>query len=73
MAAMNNAGAKAANQFIKERNDFKRRLTQIAQIIEAVDDRCLAADGPVTPTNQEITIDEIRKIYRLAGGKRDKK
>ena len=44
----------------------KERLRRIAQIIEAVDDRCTAADGPPTPTHKEITLAEVRKIYRLA-------
>lgn len=52
---------------------YKDRLDKIAEIIEDVDDRCLAVDGPVTPTKDEITADEIRKIYALAGGKRHKK
>lgn len=42
------------------------RLRRIAQIIEAVDTRCMAADGPVTPTLQEMTQDDISRIYALA-------
>lgn len=42
------------------------RLKMIAVIIETVDQRCAAADGPVTATNREITQWEISKIYRLA-------
>lgn len=45
-----------------------KRLAEIAKIIEAVDHRCMAADGPVTPTNQEITLKEIQRIYALANG-----
>lgn len=44
-------------------------LLEIREIIEAVENRCMAADGPVTPTHQEITDEEIRRIYKLAGGK----
>jgi len=44
------------------------RLAGIAAIIEAVDQRCLAADGSVTPTRCEITGDELRQIYKLAKG-----
>lgn len=44
------------------------RLQRIAQIIEAVDHRCLEADGPVTPTLQEMTQDEISRVYALATG-----
>jgi hypothetical protein len=42
------------------------RLDRIAEIIRAVDNRCAAADGPVTPTLQEMTQDEISNIYALA-------
>lgn len=42
------------------------RLAEIARIIECVDNRCLAADGPVTKTRHEITEDEMRAIYTLA-------
>ena len=47
-----------------------QRLKKIAEIIEGVDNRCMAVDGPVTPTLQEMTQKEISKIYRLAKGKR---
>jgi hypothetical protein len=42
------------------------RLGEIARIIEAVDNRCMASDGPVTPTLSEMTQDEISRIYALA-------
>ena len=42
------------------------RLAEIARIIEDVDNRCLAADGPVTKTRHEMTDDEMRKIYQIA-------
>ena len=42
------------------------RLNKIAEIIETVDNRCMASDGPVTPTLREMTKDEIREIYQLA-------
>src|SRR3972149_5958212 len=45
------------------------RLRLIAEVIETVDNRCLAADGDVTPTLQEMTQEEISKIYALASGK----
>lgn len=44
------------------------RLARIAEIIEAVDQRCLAADGPVTSTLHEMTPSEIVEVYRLAKG-----
>ena len=45
------------------------RLDGIVQIIEAVDRRCMAADGPVPKTREEITDEEMRAIYKLAGGR----
>jgi hypothetical protein len=38
----------------------------IARTIESIDHRCLAADGPVTPTLQEATYPELRRIYQAA-------
>ena len=43
-----------------------QRLEGIVEILENVDARCMAADGPVIPTRQEITDDELRRIYVLA-------
>lgn len=48
---------------------LRSRLRAIADIIEAVDHRAMAADGPVTPTRDEITADELKQIYRLANGR----
>lgn len=47
------------------------RLNRIAEIIESVDNRCLAVDGLVCPTLKEMTQSEISEIYKLAKG--DKK
>lgn len=47
----------------------EQRLHAIADILEEVDNRCMAVDGPVTETRHEITGDELRLIYRLAAGK----
>lgn len=44
------------------------RLSDIRNVIETVEQRCMAVDGPVTPTHEEITDAELRKIYKLAGG-----
>lgn len=44
----------------------EERLKRIAEIIEAVDRRCMAADGPVTPTLSEMQQEEISEIYELA-------
>lgn len=46
-----------------------QRLRGIANILEGVDFRCMVVDGPVTPTRQEITDNELRAIYLLATGK----
>jgi len=48
--------------------DARRHLDRIKHIIEAVDNRAMAADGQVTPTLQEMTQAEMSEIYRLAGG-----
>lgn len=47
---------------------FDRRLARIVKTIDDVETRCMAVDGPVTPTHEEITDDELRTIYVLAGG-----
>ena len=49
-----------------ERPTDAGRLDRIRKIIEAVDNRCMAADGPVTPTLQEMTQAEISSIYALS-------
>ena len=43
-----------------------QRLAMISAIIEAVDNRCMAVDGPVSKTLAEMTEDEIQQIYRWA-------
>jgi hypothetical protein len=45
---------------------IRRQALRIARVIEAVDDRAMEADGPVTPTKDEITTSEFRTIYRAA-------
>lgn len=49
------------------------RLREIADIIERVDRRCMAADGPVTSTLSEMTQQEISRIYKLASAKGKRK
>lgn len=44
------------------------RLRRIASIIENVDRRCEAYDGPVGNTREEMTDEEMRSIYLLAKG-----
>ena len=45
------------------------RLKRIAAIIGHVDNRCMAAEGNVTPTLSEMRQEEISAIYALAMGK----
>jgi hypothetical protein len=59
-----------ANQEKEDNMTNKERLKRIAEIIERVDNRCMAADGPVTPTLQEMEQDEISEIYKLASQSR---
>ena len=44
----------------------RSRLAKIASIIEFVDQRCMAVDGPVSKTLDEMEQKEISEIYRLA-------
>jgi hypothetical protein len=46
----------------------RQRVQIITDVIEMVDNRAMAADGPVTPTREEITDDEMRRIYKAAKG-----
>ena len=50
--------------------NYRTRLREIAEILEGVDRRCEAADGPVARIQEEITDEEMRKIYLLARRKR---
>jgi hypothetical protein len=56
---------KAAKKQKKLQSDAGR-LGRIRQIIESVDQRAMAVDGPVTPTLEEITQEEMAAIYALA-------
>lgn len=47
-------------------SDMRARLKGIATIIEDVDNRCAAVDGPVTPTLKEMTQKELSAIYKIA-------
>lgn len=49
----------------------KQRLQRIAEIIWDVDLRCMAADGPVTPTLDEMRQEEISEVYELASQQAD--
>ena len=43
-------------------DELADRLTRIAEIIETVDNRCMAAYGPVAPTLAGMTQEEISEI-----------
>lgn len=45
---------------------IKKQTDIIVDVLESVDQRCSAADGPVTPTRDEITGDELRRLYKAA-------
>jgi hypothetical protein len=40
-------------------------IDQFNRLICNIESRCMAADGPVTPTLQEMTEDELSKIWHL--------
>ncbi len=68
-ACMAPDGAEPCSAYLREfgqRMDADRRLRRIEAIIEHVDNRCMATDGPVRPTLSEMTQAEISEIYRLA-------
>ena len=44
----------------------KTPADRFCELLEAIDTRCMAADGPVTPTLKEATPDELRKLYLFA-------
>ena len=50
----------------------REQLDKIAAIIEGVEIRCQAADGPVPWTKEEITEEELKEIYKLATAHRRK-
>lgn len=44
----------------------KTPAVRFCELLEAIDQRCMAADGPVEPTLTEATSDELRKLYFFA-------
>lgn len=55
---------------VAELQESKDRLKKIAQIIWDVDSRCLAYDGDVGKTREEITDKEMKDIYLLTNPKK---
>lgn len=47
-----------------------QRLKKILDIIETVENRAMAVDGPVNNTREEMSDKELRQIYLLAKGKK---
>lgn len=54
-----------AAQF-RSRSAINKQATVIARVLEQVDSRAMAVDGPVTPTKDAIRADEFRKLYVAA-------
>lgn len=49
-----------------KREQLKWAADKFTQILERIDNRCMAADGPVPPTLSEATDSELSILYRLA-------
>lgn len=54
------------NGTILRRRMIAKQAGVIVEVLESVDNRALATDGPVTPTKDEIRGDEFRKLYVAA-------
>ena len=52
----------------KESKACREACEKIVAIFKAVDHRCSAADGPVTPTISAMTSWELMRIYEAASG-----
>lgn len=46
---------------------LKTNSERFCELLESIDTRCAAADGPVAPTLSEATPDELRRLYVFAG------
>lgn len=44
---------------------MQRAVNRFNEIIDTVENRCMAADGPVTPTLQEITEKELSDLWKV--------
>jgi hypothetical protein len=49
-----------------KREQLRWCSAKFCDLLERIDNRCMAADGPVPPTLSEATSDELRILYRLA-------
>lgn len=75
-AEIADAGRGIGEESMRQR--FLKPAKRIMRIVELVEARCMAADGPVTPTLQEMTEGGLREIWlgckaicRLAEKKND--
>ncbi len=59
---------KLYEEALGEQDMLRSRLLAIKEIIDGIENRCMAVDGPVTNTRVEMTDAELQRIYRLAGG-----
>jgi hypothetical protein len=55
-----------ADLTVKATKAIRQAAEDVSNVILTVENRCLAADGPVTPTLQEMTEKELRKLWRAA-------
>jgi hypothetical protein len=44
-------------------SNLEKAIQTFNAVVEAVESRCLAADGPVTPTLREMREDELSKLW----------
>lgn len=51
---------------ISRTREIAKQAGVVVEVLETVDNRALATDGPVTPTIEEIRGDEFRKLYVAA-------
>jgi hypothetical protein len=43
-----------------------KALDEFNHVVDVVENRCMAADGPVTPTLREMREDELAQLWRAA-------
>ena len=43
---------------------LERAIAEFNKVVDLVEGRCMAADGPVTPTMQEITDGELARLWK---------
>jgi hypothetical protein len=50
---------------MRDRDKLLRLTERFNDIVERVENRCMAVDGPVTPTLQEMQESELRELWRI--------